>query len=313
MQYFHVKRMYWGTAAEMAVLSLPADGYGFLFWQSDTDSMYIWDGSDWEQVGGGGAGGGHTIQEEGVNLPQRTNLNFEGNGVTATDDIPNDASVITIPGVTVEEDDGVPTVDGVTKIVVGNGDLTDVGGGEIRIQTLSDGTSGHVIQSEGIDETQRANLNFEGSGVSVADDAGDDATVVTIEKPTSDMVFHVDGALALATGVSESLIVTAAGLIQKVYAYVKDPGSANSTTIDIHKNSVTIFTVQANRPSIDWNDVDQLASAVPDVQAVAENDILTLDIDAIATDAAGLTVVIALDTSQSGNNRAGILEHQVFG
>lgn len=44
----------------------------------------------------GGGGGGHTIQDEGTPLTQRTNLNFEGLLVTATDDAGNDATVVTI-------------------------------------------------------------------------------------------------------------------------------------------------------------------------------------------------------------------------
>lgn len=45
-----------------------------------------------------GTGGGHVIQDEGVSLTQRTNLNFVGAGVVASDDAGNDATVITIPG-----------------------------------------------------------------------------------------------------------------------------------------------------------------------------------------------------------------------
>ncbi len=41
-------------------------------------------------------GGGHTIQDEGISLTQRTKLNFVGAGVTVTDDSGNDASVVTI-------------------------------------------------------------------------------------------------------------------------------------------------------------------------------------------------------------------------
>lgn len=44
----------------------------------------------------GGAGGGHTIQDEGISLTQRTKLNFVGAGVTVTDDAGNDASLVTI-------------------------------------------------------------------------------------------------------------------------------------------------------------------------------------------------------------------------
>lgn len=42
------------------------------------------------------SGGGHTIQDEGSNLTQRTNLNFVGAGVTVTDDAGNDATIVTI-------------------------------------------------------------------------------------------------------------------------------------------------------------------------------------------------------------------------
>lgn len=49
----------------------------------------------WMPVVGGG-GGGHTIQDDGVDQTQRTNLNFIGNGVTVLDDPGNDATKITI-------------------------------------------------------------------------------------------------------------------------------------------------------------------------------------------------------------------------
>lgn len=47
-------------------------------------------------VVGGTPGGGHTIQEEGTSLPQRTKLNFIGDGVTATDNAGAGSTDITI-------------------------------------------------------------------------------------------------------------------------------------------------------------------------------------------------------------------------
>lgn len=44
----------------------------------------------------GGTGGGHTIQDEGVSLTQRTKLNFVGAGATVTDDLANDATIVNI-------------------------------------------------------------------------------------------------------------------------------------------------------------------------------------------------------------------------
>ncbi len=51
-----------------------------------------------------GSGGGHTIEEEGTPLTQRTKLNFVGAGVTVTDDSGDDASVVTIPGLAGAQD-----------------------------------------------------------------------------------------------------------------------------------------------------------------------------------------------------------------
>lgn len=46
-------------------------------------------------------GGGHTIQDEGISLTTRTNLNFVGAAVTVTDDAGNNATKVTIsPGAT---------------------------------------------------------------------------------------------------------------------------------------------------------------------------------------------------------------------
>jgi len=45
-----------------------------------------------------GGGGGHTIEDEGTPLTQRTKLNFVGAGVTVTDDAGDDATVVTVTG-----------------------------------------------------------------------------------------------------------------------------------------------------------------------------------------------------------------------
>lgn len=45
-----------------------------------------------------GGGGGHIIQDEGVDLTTRARLNFVGAGVTATDDSGNGRTNVTIPG-----------------------------------------------------------------------------------------------------------------------------------------------------------------------------------------------------------------------
>jgi len=52
-----------------------------------------------------GGGSGHTIQDEGTPLTARTNLNFVGASVAVTDDSGNDATVVTISGLTTDQED----------------------------------------------------------------------------------------------------------------------------------------------------------------------------------------------------------------
>jgi len=68
----------------------------------------------------GGTGGGHTIQDEGTPLTQRTNLNFVGASVVVTDDAGNDATVVTITG-----GGAVDSVNGQTGVVVLDADDID--------------------------------------------------------------------------------------------------------------------------------------------------------------------------------------------
>jgi len=80
-----------------------------------------------------------------------------------------------------------------------------------------------------------------------------------------------------------------------VIAVVKDNGSANDTIVDVNKNGVTLFTTQANRPTIAHDDADNYDVGIPDITAIAQYDEITLDIDAIATDAADLRVILVIE------------------
>ncbi len=65
--------------------------------------------------------------------------------------------------------------------------------------------------------------------------------------------------------------------------------------VDVHKNTVTIFTTQGNRPTVPDGDADGIgAAATPDVTAMTAGQYLTIDIDQIGSTIAGgeLTVVI---------------------
>lgn len=106
--------------------------------------------------------------------------------------------------------------------------------------------------------------------------------------------FWIEGALAVQAEVGESFVATGTMVVVAAYIHCKGQGSAGSTIVDIHKNGTTIFTTQANRPTLAFDDANGVASGVPNVTSLVQNDILTLDIDAVATDAEDLVVEVLI-------------------
>ena len=65
-----------------------------------------------------------------------------------------------------------------------------------------------------------------------------------------------------------------------------------SDIIDIHKNGTTIFTTQANRPTLLVGDTGAWTKAgKPEVAQCRAGDILTIDVDQIATTGSALVTV----------------------
>jgi hypothetical protein len=120
-----------------------------------------------------------------------------------------------------------------------------------QLNTVISGSSsggGHIIQDDGSVETQRANLNFVGSNVSIADDAGNDATVVTIDEAIGSIT-------KLATAIDIDATIAADTLLYTV------PGG-NSFVVDhvVIRTTSMVFGSKANNAqaafggnSPDWN------------------------------------------------------------
>jgi hypothetical protein len=158
---------------------------------------------------------------------------------------------------TVEEEDADPTVASVTKIKVSNGRLTDLGSNEVLI-TIPESTT------------------------------------------VPGWTLNVDGVLAVATDVA-AYIVPGNAEITSVQIRCKTKGTSSSTIIDVHRidfeTSVdsTIFTTQANRPTLAYNDADGIAeSGTPDIITLTKGDLLLVHIDQVAPGAADLTVVVGI-------------------
>ena len=105
------------------------------------------------------------------------------------------------------------------------------------------------------------------------------------------LTFAVDGVLAVAGNVPNAYVFTADATIEEWYVYLKETGTAGSSIFDINLNGTTIFTTQANRPEVAYDDADGVVIATPDVTDFVAGDVLTFDIDQVATGAADVVCV----------------------
>ena len=89
------------------------------------------------------------------------------------------------------------------------------------------------------------------------------------------------------------------GTIEEVYLMAKTaPGAGNTLTVDVNTNGVTIFTTQANRPSLSDTNTEA-TSGDPDVTQFSKNDIFTIDVDVSSAGSSIAKVVVLIRGRQS--------------
>jgi len=128
---------------------------------------------------------GHIIEDEGIAATQRESLNFVGPGVIVSDDVGNNASVVTISGsaspLTTQGDLFGFDLSADTRIPIGTPGqvltVSTVPNTLIRWETPA-AQFYQTVQDEGTPQTQRTQINFVGAGVVVTDIAS--VTTVTI-------------------------------------------------------------------------------------------------------------------------------------
>jgi len=123
---------------------------------------------------------------------------------------------------------------------------------------------------------------------------------------TEGIVWYIPGALATGTDMTVPFVFNETATINYVYITAGTLGSASSTIVDVNKNGTTIFTTQASRPELAYDDANSWAvSAAPDVTTLEEGDLLTLDIDQIATGVADLSVFVVISGGAGGEGGGG--------
>jgi len=82
--------------------------------------------------------------------------------------------------------------------------------------------------------------------------------------------------------------------ITAVRATVETAPSGGSVIVDVNKNGTTIFTTQANRPTIASGNLTSGKVTSANITSVADGDYLSADVDQIQAPAANLTMTIAV-------------------
>jgi hypothetical protein len=107
--------------------------------------------------------------------------------------------------------------------------------------------------------------------------------------------FKANRTLTAATGTTRLYNDTgAAWTLQSIRATVETAPSGGSVVVDVNKNGTTVFTTQANRPTITTGNLTSGKVTAINVTAVADGDYLTVDVDTATSPSANLTVTIVL-------------------
>lgn len=119
---------------------------------------------------------------------------------------------------------------------------------EYPIIHATGGGGGHTIEDEGSPLTTRTKLNFVGAGVSVTDDAGDDATVVTINGGSGSGITRTivvtSGSATLGSTASVDYVYLVAGA--HTMSLPAASGNTNRYTVkNNHSANITIDTAGA--------------------------------------------------------------------
>jgi len=117
----------------------------------------------------------------------------------------------------------------------------------------------------------------------------------------ADLYFFLDGALASGQSVAPPIIAMRSITIASITAFVETKGTAGSTVVDVRLGETSIFPTSA-KPTVAYDDVDGYDERVPDTTQVAKGAVLQLDIVQAATDAARLTVCIAISSSSTSGS-----------
>jgi len=124
--------------------------------------------------------------------------------------------------------------------------------------------------------------------------AGDHTHTVTTSLPP----YSKTGALTVGTSMLRMPIVRSCTVVG-VYLTVGTAPTGADIIVDIHKNGTTIFTTQANRPTIAATVNIGGPGVTPNITALAAGDYISVDIDQIGSSVSGSDLVVSIIISHA--------------
>lgn len=112
-----------------------------------------------------------------------------------------------------------------------------------------------------------------------------------------ELAYTVLGTLATGTGTARIPLIKAGTLVSAM-AMVGTAPTGASLIVDVNKNGTTIFTTQANRPTISASS-NASSEKTPDVTTVSAGDYLTVDVDQVGSTVAGADLVVVVRFQES--------------
>lgn len=124
------------------------------------------------------------------------------------------------------------------------------------------------------------------------DSTGAEKQIMTKNDIFKTISFYVDDVLEVDTNLI-SVIAPQSLIINEIRLMVDIAPTGTALIIDINKNGTTLYTTQANRPTIAVGETSIIAT-LPDTLSLTVGDKISIDIDQIGTTLAGENLSIAI-------------------
>ena len=274
------------------------------------------------------------IQEEGVDLASEPKLNFIGTYITCVDNagVSTDCTIVTptprptdtpIPTPTaylaydtVIDDSGTLTQR--RKVFFTGAGVTCVdNGGSAQTDCTITGSAVSAydtVQEEGSSLTQRTTINFIGSYITCIDNASKtECTIVTptprptdTPQPTPTVAtYYVERELSFFIAGNQyvhshpaRLYVNATTTIKDARCSVNTAPTGSSLIVDVNLDGTTIFSTQANRPTIAISGFTAV-SGTPNTTSASSGSYFSIDVDQIGSTLPGSDLVCQVRIRQA--------------